>query len=182
MGPQGIHDMFDVSEIEIKKEDASLIQRIWEINRTAFRRRNEADLVDILRKHGAAAISLVAEVHEKVVGHILFSPVTIEGEEHTWTALGLAPMSVLPDYQRMGIGKRLVTAGLEECKRQGYDIVVVVGHAEYYPAFGFVPARTYEIRCEFNVSDEAFMIKELRPGALKGIHGVVRYRREFADV
>jgi putative acetyltransferase len=83
-------------------------------------------------------------------------------------------------YQRQGLGGRLIHAGLEECRRRGFAAVVLVGHPEYYPRFGFVPAHTYGLECEFPVPQAAFMVRELEAGALAGVSGVVRYRPEFA--
>ncbi|MGH8638095.1 MAG: GNAT family N-acetyltransferase, partial [Burkholderiales bacterium] len=93
--------------------------------------------------------------------------------------LGLGPMAVIPYLQRQGIGTRLVRAGLDECSRLGYRAVVVVGHPEFYPRFGFVPARTFGLRSEFDVPDEVFMAVELIPGALASAAGTVRYVPEF---
>ena len=90
-------------------------------------------------------------------------------------AVGLAPLAVDPDCQRRGIGSRLVAQGLDRCRESGYRIAVVLGHPAYYPRFGFVPARLHGIRFEMEVSDDAFMVLELEPGALAGCTGVARY-------
>jgi putative acetyltransferase len=90
-------------------------------------------------------------------------------------------MAVLPEYQRQGIGSRLVREGLEECRRMGCDVVVVVGHPGYYPRFGFAPASRKGLRCEYPVPDEVFMVAELKPDALRG-RGLVKYRPEFGGV
>jgi putative acetyltransferase len=124
----------------------------------------------------------VAVDGEQVVGHILFTAVTVEPEVPAWTALGLAPMAVLPQYQRQGVGSQLVRAGLAECLRQGHTVVVVLGHPAYYPRFGFVPAAAKGLRCEYPVPDEVFMVAELMPEALAGRTGLVKYRPEFAKV
>ena len=152
------------------------------VNERAFNRPGEADLVDALRKNAQPQISLVAELDGQVVGHIFFSPVLIESEASRFTALGLAPMAVLPEFQNQAIGSELVRRGLEECRSMGHDVVVVLGHPEYYPRFGFVPAKEKGLRCEYQVPDEVFMAVELREGALAGREGVVKYRPEFSDV
>ncbi len=116
---------------------------------------------------------------EEVIGHILFSPVRIEGAQRTTPALALAPMAVLPAWQRRGVGSALVRAGLDACRRLGHRIIIVLGHAEYYPRFGFRPAAPLGIRAPWNVPDEVFMALELAPGALEGVSGMVRYPAAF---
>jgi putative acetyltransferase len=130
---------------------------------------------------GVSILSLVAEKDGHVVGHILFSPVTIEPFAGQVSAVGLAPMAVLPDQQGKGIGTRLVEEGLAELRRLGHDVVVVVGHPDYYPRFGFKRASLFGLRTEIDCPDEAFMAIELRPGALAGRGGRVRYRSEFGN-
>jgi len=153
---------------------------IHETNELAFGEPLEARLVDALRET-PDYLSLVATIDERAVGHILFTPVTIEPATDRRIA-GLAPMAVRPEHQRSGIGGQLIRAGLEECRRIGYSAVVVLGHPEYYPRFGFVPAHTFGLTCEFPSPPEAFMAIELERGALKGTAGVVHYLPQFADV
>lgn len=160
-------------------EDQADIRRV---NERAFARPNEAGLVDGLREQAAPIISLVAALDGEVVGHIFFSPVTVESEEAAFTAMGLAPMAVLPTHQNQGVGSLLVREGLKECRRLGYDIVVVLGHANYYPRFGFVPASSKGLRCEYDVPDEVFMVTELKPDALADRRGLVKYHSEFSRV
>lgn len=152
------------------------------VETAAFGRINEARLVDSLRSAGALTFSAVAEAESKVVGHAAFSPVKIEGERGSFEALALAPVAVLPTWQRKGVGSALLKWSLDECRRLGHKLVIVVGHPEYYPRFGFVPATPGGIRCPFDVPSEAFMLLELQPGALAGRTGTIRYRPEFNDV
>ncbi|HXU37840.1 MAG TPA: N-acetyltransferase [Blastocatellia bacterium] len=152
------------------------------VNELAFGQPNEADLVDALRENAHPCISLVALVDEQVVGHIFFSPVSIETESGDFTAMGLAPMAVLPEHQNQGIGSQLVREGLKACRRIGENVVVVLGHPNYYPRFGFVPAGLKGLRCEYDVPDEVFMVTELTEGALAGRRGLVKYHPEFAKV
>jgi putative acetyltransferase len=150
------------------------------VNERAFGQPTEAALVDALRGV-AGAISLVATIGARIVGHILFTPVQV-GAGPTVPAIGLAPMAVLPEYQRQGIGSQLALAGLDACRSRGHGVVVVVGHPTFYPRFGFVPASTAGLECEYDVPAEAFMVLELRPGALALTRGIVRYRPEFSAV
>jgi putative acetyltransferase len=152
------------------------------VERAAFARAEEADLVDRLRASVRPYVSLVAEVDAEVVGHIFFSPVTIAAAPANLQPMGLAPMAVLPARQRLGIGGGLIRAGLDACRGLGAGAVVVLGHAGYYPRFGFVPAVRFGLRCEYPVPDEAFMALELRSGALSGVAGLVRYAPQFAGV
>jgi len=121
----------------------------------------------------------VAEQEGMVVGHILFSPVEVD-HANGRRLLGLAPMAVDPERQRKGIGSLLVHEGLTRCRAAGFDGVVVLGHAGYYPRFGFVPAQQFGLRCEYDVPADVFMALELAPGALRGLAGLVRYHAAFA--
>src|SRR5215471_18873826 len=166
----------------VRGETPENIPAIHHIHTAAFGRPNEADLVDVLRQHNALTISLVAVKDGRLVGHIAFSPVTITSSTGTIEALGLAPMAVLPAYQRRDIGSQLVEVGLTACHNTPYDVVVVLGHLHYYPRFGFVPAKPLGIVWEHDAPEEAFMVKEIQEGALAQIRGVVKYRPEFQAV
>ncbi|HEY7289579.1 MAG TPA: N-acetyltransferase [Vicinamibacterales bacterium] len=166
----------------IRDERPSDIESIRRVNVAAFGRPAEGDLVDALRSQAVPIISLVAEDGGDVVGHVLLSPVIVVGAASAPSLLGLAPMAVTPARQRQGIGSGLVQEGLERCRRTNVGAVVVLGHAEYYPRFGFVSASRYSLRCEYDVPDEVFMVRELRDGALKDVAGVIRYHPLFANV
>lgn len=153
---------------------------IRETNELAFESPLEAGLVDALRG-SADYLSLVATMDEQIVGHILFTPVRLEPPAGAAIA-GLAPMAVRPEHQRLGIGGQLIRAGLDACRDRGYSAVVVLGHPEYYPRFGFVPGHTFGLTCEFPTPPEAFMAIELVPDALKGVSGLARYLPAFAEV
>lgn len=148
---------------------------------SAFNTPAEAALVDTLRSQAAPLVSLVAESDNEIVGHILFSPVTLD-EAPAVSLMGLAPMAVQPGLQRHGIGSQLVHAGLEVCRALDVDAVVVLGHPDYYPRFGFRPAVTFGLACEYDVPDEVFMARELNPGALNTARGIVRYHAAFAGI
>lgn len=166
--------------IEIRTERPEDIGAIREVNERAFGGPAEAMLVDLLRAANKAVVSLVAQWDDRVVGHILFSPVTVANSPESFRAAGLAPMSVLPEYQNQGIGSQLVRDGMAACCEDGFDIVVVLGHVPFYPRFGFVPAERHGLSNEYGASD-AFMVLELKSGALTGISGLVKYSHEFRE-
>ena len=166
--------------MRIRPEEPGDIPAIHQVNRQAFETAVEASLVDALRRQAQPLISLVAVVDDEVAGHILFSPVTLSTDPGA-RIMGLAPMAVVPAKQRQGIGTALVRAGLEECRRLSFEAVIVLGHADYYPRFGFVPASRHGLTCEYDVPDEVFMVLELSPGTLEGRSGVIRYHAAFGD-
>ena len=168
--------------IQVRQENAGDTAGVRRVNEEAFGRSAEANLVDDLRSAGKVILSLVATEDDHVVGHILFSPVTIDPGRAGLKGVGLAPMAVLSEYQGRGVGSLLVRAGLAACREAGYDCVVVLGHPEYYLRFGFIRASDYGLRSEYDVRSEAFMLIELREGALRGVTGTVRYQPEFSQV
>jgi putative acetyltransferase len=174
--------MIEMGSIQVRREQPGDEAAIAHVNEAAFGQSGEARLVHAIRQAGHPAISLVATTGAKIAGHIFFTPVDIESIQPAVTAFGLGPMAVLPELQRRGIGSRLVEAGLRECAEVGCEIVVVIGHPEFYPRFGFRPARTYGLRSQFAVPDEAFMAVELSAGALAGRGGLARYLPQFDNV
>ena len=167
--------------LSIRLETPKDFDSIRHVNEQAFGEAAEAGIVEKLRNRNALTLSLVATKDNEVVGHIVFTKVTIESEDSSFEAITLAPMAVLPAYQRKGIGSQLVNAGLEECRRLGQEIVVVLGHPAYYPRFGFILAKKKGIKCEFDVPDEAWMILEVTEGTLAGRTGTVRFQPEFQE-
>lgn len=163
----------------IRREQSADAAGIRAVNEAAFDGPGEARLVDALRDDGGLSLSLVGLVDETIVGHIAFSPVRVGDVETPLSPLALAPMAVHPDWQRRGVGSALVRAGLDEARGLGYGVVIVLGHSEYYPRFGFVPASAFGISCPYPAPDEAFLIAELQPGAAGGFKGLVKYRPEF---
>ncbi len=151
---------------------------IYALNRAAFESDAEADLVEALRLQADPHISLVAEEAGEIIGHIMFSPATLSSDSEI-PVIGLGPMAVLPGRQHQGIGSALVQAGLEACKKLGYQAVFVLGHPQYYPRFGFVLASRYDISSVYDVPDEVFMAFELVPGALVGKAGEMHYHPAF---
>jgi len=148
------------------------------INEAAFETPAEAGLVETLRKNAAPCLSLVADVGDEIVGHIMFTPVTLNDRQGL--TMGLAPMAVRPDRQRAGIGSALVREGLRRCAELGTLAVVVLGHPDYYPRFGFIPAARFDLRCEYDVPEDVFMALELVRGGLADHGGTVRYHPAFA--
>lgn len=172
-----------VDTIVIRPERAEDVDAIRRVNELAFERAAEAQLVDALRVGAQPFVSLVADDHGTIVGHICFTPVQLDGEDGSKREiLGLAPMAVTPARQNLGIGSMLVRAGLEECRRRGVSAAVVVGHTEYYPRFGFVPAQPLGLISEYEGVGDAFMIVELVQGAAAELRGIARYHAAFRDV
>lgn len=167
--------------MEIRDESPADIPAVRRVNEAAFASSpNEARLVDLLRARGKARISLVAASGDHVVGHVLFSPVTLEPARAGFDGVGLAPVAVLPEHQRQGIGSKLIREGIEKCRQAGYEAVVVLGDPGYYARFGFTRASDYGLRNEYAVVEE-FMVLELNAGALPGMKGVVKYAPEFNE-
>jgi putative acetyltransferase len=168
--------------ISIRPERPEDACRVRHVNELAFGQPAEADLVERLRQGCADSLSLVAE-DDAVVGHILFTSVVVESAGRRVLGMGLAPMAVLPDRQRQGIGSQLVRRGLDILRERGCPFVVVVGHPEYYPRFGFEPASTHGLASQWEgVPDVAFMVLVLDAQAMAGVSGVAKYREEFNEV
>lgn len=164
--------------IEIREEHNSDLTAITDLNKRVFGQDHEANLVDALRSNGSTLLSLVAILNDKLVGHIMYSPARV-GDKIDGAALG--PMAVLPDYQRRGIGSELVKTGNQRLKDDGWPFIIVLGHALYYPRFGFKPASTYGISCEWDVPDNVFMLLVLDEERMQGISGLSKYRQEFSS-
>lgn len=170
-----------VDRLTIRPEVPGDFPAVARVHGRAFDGEDEARLVDALRRSDAfvPGLSLVAAERAEVVGHILFTRICIKDGGVTREALALAPLAVLPERQRRAIGSALVERGLAECRRLGHRIVIVLGHPEYYPRFGFTPAGERGLRGPFPVRPEAFMVLGLVPGALDGVRGEIEYPPEF---
>lgn len=168
--------------MDIRDEQGKDAAGIRAVNELAFGTPNEADLVDAVRAAGGVTLSLVALRGNRVVGHLLLSPVRVTSPKGSFNALGLGPMAVLPEHQNLGIGSSLVRSALSRLREQGHAALVVLGHPDFYPRFGFRRASEWGLSFDQDAPDEAFMALELTPGSLSGKAGVVSYRPEFQSV
>ncbi len=168
----------------IRQEEASDFPAVYDLNSQAFKRKQEARLVDRLRLSDdfIPELSLVATLEGKVVGYILFSKISIIDNDKENISLSLAPIAVCAEMQHKGIGSRLIYAGLDKAKELGYQSVIVLGHPDYYPRYGFEPTTKWQIRPPFNIPEKSFMAIELVEGGLSDVRGIVRYSKEFEDI
>lgn len=164
-------------ELTIRDEAEVDDEAVRAVNRAAFARDDEADLVDRLRSAGLVICSRVATEAGRVVGHVLFSPVWIDTERGGVAVASLAPLAVLPGSQRRGIGSALVHSGVEACRADGWAAVVLIGHPDFYCQLGFARAPIAGLRNPYGRA--AFLGLELSPGALARLTGTVRYPRAF---
>jgi putative acetyltransferase len=162
----------------IRPEQTKDIAAIKKINLAAFKTEEEAWLVDEIRKQDQDMISLVAEKNNQIVGHIMFS----QGSNKSCPdikIIGLAPMAVLPEHQNKGIGSRLVKAGIQACKEAGYQAIIVLGHPNFYPKFGFIPSINFNLKGEYDVPPEVFMVLEIEKDILSPCSGILEYHPIF---
>ncbi|MBT2636949.1 N-acetyltransferase [Bacillus sp. ISL-39] len=170
----------------IRPENTGDVTGIRELNVLAFNNgENEASLVELIREseHFISNLSLVAVKDDgEIIGHILFSVIHLVTDEGTVATLGLAPMAVKPNYQNSGIGSDLVKEGIKACKDLGYEHVLVLGHPNFYPRFGFSPTSQFGILPPFPVPEEVFMALELKKDSLTGLQGKIEYPPAFHAV
>ena len=163
----------------IRAEREADRRAVFEVNQEVFETDTEARLVDALREAAPPTISLVAEADGAIVGHIFFSPVTVDGTKGDVGLMGLAPMAVREKFQRKGIGRQLVERGLEACRQAGARLVFVLGSPDYYPRFGFRLVAPLGLHYTDPKLDVCFFVKEMQPGALEGVTGTVAYHPVF---
>jgi len=171
-----------LSDPTIRPETPADHDAVFAVNVSAFETDAEGRLVEALRPLADPLVSLVAVLDDELVGHILFTPVTVEHASPETSVLGLGPMAVVSGRQRTGIGTKLARAGIAACRELGADALVVLGHADYYPRFGFRPARPAGLWYGSAELDPHFMVLELREGALATLGGEARYLPAFDEV
>jgi putative acetyltransferase len=164
-------------KVMIRAEEPNDDEAISQVHIRAFGGTVEAAVVESLRGQGALLASLVAVVRDRIVGHVALSPVEVGGVERAAVALG--PLAVDPDLQGRGIGGMLVDAFLQHCRVRDEGLVVVLGYPDYYARFGFVPAERFGLH--YRDAGEAFLALEVRPGAVAGLSGEVRYHPSFEN-
>jgi putative acetyltransferase len=167
--------------IKIRMEEYEDVDAIESLIIAAFRNQDEARLVNRLREEDALTLSLVAVSEEEIVGHIAFSPVTVEYNLLNKSFLGLAPLAVKPAFQKQKIGAKLVRAGLEQCLSMGWHGAFLLGDPKYYSRFGFRTAEKSGFYCEYDAPPENFMAVALRPGGLNSAGGFVSYHPVFKE-
>lgn len=168
--------------ISIREEKKTDLNPIKQINDLAFGQAQEGNVIDKIRDSESPILSLVAEIDNTVVGHIFYSLAEIESHEKKIIGMGLAPMAVLPKHQNRGIGKRLINESIALLKEKETPFIIVLGHEDYYPKFGFELASKYGIKCQWDgVPDEAFMIMILDRKKMLNVHGVAKYRDEWNE-
>ncbi len=168
--------------IEIREERNEDYDAVQLVNDRAFGTPEEGRIVNTLRKVCRETLSLVAVSGGKIVGHIFFSPAAVDHGGTQVVGMGLAPMAVLPEFQNRGIGSLLVREGLRRIKETDCPFIIVLGHIDYYPRFGFEQASKYGLRCQWEgLPDEAFMVLVLDESVVAGISGVAKYRSEFDE-
>lgn len=173
-------------EIEIRQEKKEDFPAVFDVITQAFEKEEMSDhqeqyLVERLRKSEAfiPQLSLVAVLNGQIIGHILLSKIQIKNDSESFESLALAPVSVLPEFQHKGIGGNLIRKAHEVARDLGFGSVVVLGHADYYPKFGYSKAADFGITLPFEVPSENCLAIELLPNSLDAVTGMVIYPAEF---
>lgn len=169
----------------IRTETESDYEKVYMLNFEAFgKREDESKLVEKIRKSEefVPELSLVAEQDGEIVGHLLLSKAIVKNQDEKHTVIVLAPIAVKPEYQKQGVGTRLIEEGKKRCESLGYRLILLIGHPEYYPRLGFQPARRFGLELkQFEVPDEVFMVCEVKKEALQKIKGELKYPTAFFE-
>ncbi len=165
-------------DVMIRRAEQDDTPQILALTKTAFDRDVEAKIVADIESAGESILALVAVRGQVIVGHVLFSPATVVGKT-THAIVALGPISVQPGLQREGIGSTLIRNGLEMLRDEGHSVVMLLGHSDYYPRFGFERADTHDIRLSFDVPAPAFMVYEIQPNVLNDISGTAYFHPAF---
>ncbi len=168
------------SQPSIRNEQPQDQKAIAKVLESAFAGQGEQKLVDLIRARNEIIVSQVALVEGELVGHILFTAARAETAPPNTRGVALGPVAIQPPFQQQGIGSALIRSGLQACRALGYDFAMLLGHPQYYPRFGFSPAQQYGLQSVYN-APRAFMVKELRPGGLRGVKGTLFYISAFED-
>ena len=171
-------------EISIRSEKECDFEAIRQVNDHAFGRPEEGRLVDNLRQlpEFDSRLSLIAEANGKIIGHALFCPIYIQGEDgEEYPCLSLGPIAVIPSHQNQGVGGMLIETGHRAALDLDYTAVVLLGHPEYYPRFGYLPAEKWDLRNSWNIDGDPWMAIELVEGALACKAGLVKYPEAFNE-
>ncbi len=167
--------------MEIRQEKETDIQGIYELNCNAFETSEEAKIVNALRKSGQIILSLVAIENEQIIGHVAFSPMAFGEDRSNYNVVALAPMAVDPERQKSGIGTQLINTAKKILKEKGVVGILLIGHPDYYPRFGFKPVHSaFGFESEFDVPDNVFLGFELVEGKLGRINKKAYFRKEFS--
>ena len=161
-----------------KLEDQELVYRLID---ECFESDDEEKLVRLLHTDNQSLISLVAEIDSEIIGQIILSKMTAE-DDSSLNIYGLAPMCVSPKYQNQGIGTKLIERAIQEAKVSNIDAIFVLGHPSYYPKFGFKPTHSYQIKCEYDVPTDVFMVLDISNKLVKLENQTVYYAEEFGKV
>lgn len=169
----------------IRTERADDFEAVFSLHAAAFgNREDESRLVENIRLSDCFVqeLSLVAEERRRIVGHALFSKAEVVDEDRKHEVIVLAPIAVMPDFQRKGIGGKLIQEGIRRCTELGFPYIFLIGHPTYYPKFGFAPARQFGFELkQYEVPDEVFMVQHLH--VLEGMpaisKGELRYPKSF---
>ncbi len=175
-------------KIVIRQETPTDFPFVFVLIKEAFKNEPFSDfteqfLVERLRKSATfiPELSMVAELEGEIIGHIILTEIKIVNDFQSFDSLALAPVSIKPDYQNKGIGGQLILQAHAKAIELGYKSVVLLGHKDYYPRFGYEKASKFAIKLPFDVPDENCMAIELVEGGLNGVTGMVEYPKEFTS-